>query len=414
MRKLRKQAKELLHAANKVYHYRRDVIPAARLNDLEQTIGEVDQLHKNKQVDPKAFEAAQARLDALLRKLGGKIYPKTFWSDNIEVILVAAIIVIGIRSFFFQPFIIPTNSMYPTYSGMNAVVYEEGDSVSTPTKIFRLITLGARHKSLSAKESGALFLRLTKGPTGSVQLRERIRGPKWIILKAWYDRYTFVVNGAPHELIVPAEFDMAGVLTRVFGEIDPSNLKPDPNDPQSALLDLNTSVDKGDSIVTFDITLGDALFVDRISYHFTKPDVGDPFVFRTDPIIDAVGRATGDYTPKYYIKRIAGKEGETLEIIDNALFANGAQRTEVDAFVRNAELDGDYSGYNNERILGGRLNQLGEGRTLTIPADSYVALGDNSNNSADSRYWGFVPDEAVIGKAVFIYYPFTKRWGLAE
>jgi signal peptidase I len=41
-------------------------------------------------------------------------------------------------------------------------------------------------------------------------------------------------------------------------------------------------------------------------------------------------------------------------------------------------------------------------------------LGDNSANSLDSRYWGYVPEKSVIGKAIFIYYPFTKRWGLAE
>jgi signal peptidase I len=54
------------------------------------------------------------------------------------------------------------------------------------------------------------------------------------------------------------------------------------------------------------------------------------------------------------------------------------------------------------------------GARATIPEGTYVALGDNSANSADSRYWGYVPEKAVIGKAIFIYYPFTKRWGVAE
>ena len=115
MKKLRKQAKELLHAASKVYHYRRDVTSEARLAELEKSVGEVEKMLKDTSTEKAPFEAAMNRLDALLRKIGGKIYPKTFWSDNLEVILVAAILVIGVRTFFFQPFIIPTNSMYPTH-----------------------------------------------------------------------------------------------------------------------------------------------------------------------------------------------------------------------------------------------------------------------------------------------------------
>jgi len=147
--------------------------------------------------------------------------------------------------------------------------------------------------------------------------------------------------------------------------------------------------------------------VDRFSYHFKKPKVGDPFVFRTDEIIESVGDATGDYTPKYYIKRLVGVEGETLEIRDGALLVNGQPRDEVEAFGRNASKEGEYDGYKNVKLLS-------KGRELLIPDDKFVALGDNSGNSADSRYWGFVPEKSVIGKAFFIYYPFTKRWGLAE
>ena len=74
---------------------------------------------------------------------------------------------------------------------------------------------------------------------------------------------------------------------------------------------------------------------------------------------------------------------------------------------RNAAKEGEYGGYINQTLLA-------ESRTLEIPDNKFVALGDNSANSLDSRYWGFVPDRSVIGKAIFIYYPFTKRWGLAE
>ena len=125
--------------------------------ELDKAAGEVEGLMRDKATKEAPLVAAIDRLDTLLRKIGGKIYPKTFWNDNLEVALVAAIIVIGIRTFFFQPFIIPTNSMYPTYSGMKAVVYEDkNDAPSMLAKTFRFLTLGAKHKALIAQNGGAL------------------------------------------------------------------------------------------------------------------------------------------------------------------------------------------------------------------------------------------------------------------
>jgi signal peptidase I len=179
--------------------------------------------------------------------------------------------------------------------------------------------------------------------------------------------------------------------------------------------DLGTRVEAGEAILRFDITLGDALFVDRISYHFKRPEAGDPFVFRTRDIPGIEG-GPSDIVDKYYIKRIGGVGGETLEIEEGTLLVDGKPRAEVEAFGRNALKEGEYGGYvypnPDARYPPKLLTQ--PGKTAEVPDGYFVALGDNSANSLDSRYWGFVPEKAVIGKAVFIYYPFTKRWGLAE
>jgi signal peptidase I len=175
-------------------------------------------------------------------------------------------------------------------------------------------------------------------------------------------------------------------------------------------------VSAGDTILRFDITLGDALFVDRLSYHFKRPEAGDPFVFRTGEIPGIEGGAE-NIVDKYYIKRIGGVAGERLEIKNGALLVNGKPRSEVEAFQRNERQEGDYKGYvyptqndpsNPPQLL------TAPGVTVELPTGTFVALGDNSANSLDSRYWGYVPEKSVIGKAIFIYYPFTKRWGLAE
>jgi len=398
--KQKKASKELLQAAHKVYHYRRDLISEGRLVELDKAVGELQALTEDKAVKLEPLSACMGRLDALLRKIGGKIYPKTFWSDNLEVALVAAIIVIGIRTFFFQPFIIPTNSMYPTYSGMNAVVYEDkNEAPAALTRAFRFITLGARHKSLVAKNSG----------TVQVVGEEKVKGKKWFFLPTVLSEYTLQVGGVPHKIRVPADFDMSAAIQRSYPE---SKIV---RDPDRSYWDLGTRVEAGDAILRFDITLGDALFVDRISYHFKRPEAGDPFVFRTRHIPGIEGDSK-NIVDKYYIKRIGGIGGETLEIKDSSLLVNGKPRTEVEAFARNARKEGEYGGYvypssnpaNPPKIL------TGPGDSTEIPEATFVALGDNSANSLDSRYWGFVPEKAVIGRAIFIYYPFTKRWGLAE
>ena len=410
MRNLRKQAKELLHAASKVYHYRKDLLSGGDIQALEASVEKVNAAFKDKMKGHESLKSEMESLDQLLHRIGGKIHPKTFWSDNIEVVLVAAILVIGIRTFFFQPFIIPTNSMYPTYSGMNSVVYDTPTNTepSLPMRLFRLLTLGAKHKSLTASNSGDVELLLYPDEsTGRVYDKKRIRGPKWIVLKGWFDQYTFLVDGQPHELTVPADFDIRPVMAEVFRIDQQEEPRQNPNQRGTLIMPLNKQVEAGETFLSFDITLGDALFVDRLSYHFRTPKAGDPFVFRTDEILDAVGKATNDYTPKYYIKRIGGVEGETLEIRDGSLLADGVPRDENPAFIWNAEREGEYGGYINQQLLHKNLR-------MHIPEGNYVALGDNSANSADSRYWGYVPEKSVIGKAFFVYYPFTKRWGPSE
>lgn len=400
-KKQKKAAKELLHAAHKVYHYRRDLIEKGRLAELDKAVGELDILRRDDQANPAKIDAAMDRLDALLRKIGGKIYPKTFWSDNLEVALVAAIIVIGIRTFFFQPFIIPTNSMYPTYSGMNSVVYEDADAPGPLAKTFRFLTLGARHKELIARSSGSVELSDVR----------RVSGKKWLFFPTLLNEFVFQVDGVPHAIRVPADFDMWSTVEQSFPE---ARMQRDRDGrPRMA---LNARVESGEAILRFDITLGDALFVDRISYHFKRPEAGDPFVFRTGDIPGIEGDPD-DIVDKYYIKRIGGVGGETLEITDDgALLVDGTPRAEVEAFERNARREGEYGGYQYPNQNANHPNKIltEAGDQATIPEGKFVALGDNSSNSADSRYWGFVPEDAVIGKATFIYYPFTRRWGLAK
>ena len=66
-----------------------------------------------------------------------------------------------------------------------------------------------------------------------------------------------------------------------------------------------------------------------------------------------------------------------------------------------------YRGYSN--TVGPRL--VSPEDTFTVPADGYFALGDNSFNSRDSRAFGIVPAGNVVGRGLFVYWPFTRHWG---
>ena len=415
-----------MQAARKVYHYRRDVIPEARLTELETAVGDVENTLGAKDAEEKPLEAAMRRLDALLRKIGGKLYPKTFWSDNLEVALVATIIVIGVRTFFVQPFIIPTNSMYPTYSGMNAIVYgadEPGPGL--PGRVWNKLTRGASHHRLAAPADGAVRIPIFSQAKGSPDARLRndgmvrfevVKGRKWFgLLPARKREYTFLVGGRPASLRVPLEFNLDKVVRETFfpgaDELKSVIIRQQQAGRTNFLasnpvLETGAPAEKGEAFLEFAITLGDALFVDRLTYHFKRPAPGDPFVFRTRNI-SGMETGRGHSVDKYYIKRLAGVEGETLAIRDGVLYADGEPRDEAAAFVKNARGEGPYNGYRYH-------NLLDKGRKLEVPEGKFVALGDNSGNSQDSRYWGFVPEKAVVGRAIFIYYPFTERWGPAE
>jgi signal peptidase I len=146
------------------------------------------------------------------------------------------------------------------------------------------------------------------------------------------------------------------------------------------------------------------LFVDRMSYHFVRPSVGDGFVFNTKNIAVDPDKP---HMEQYYIKRLVGLPGDTLEIKNFTLYRNGRPIEGAAAFAKNARRDGDYVGYRN-------LRGLAVGQTMTVPPDGFLALGDNSANSADGRYWGFVPAKDAVGRPLFIYFPFTRRWGPAR
>ena len=145
---------------------------------------------------------------------------------------------------------------------------------------------------------------------------------------------------------------------------------------------------------------GDRILVNKFIYHMLEPKRGDIVVFRT---INIPGL---DYH-KDYVKRLVGLPGDEIEIVDGEIYVNGTILNEPSIFEKiyytNTTLRRTFSG------LKGQYGLVDE--RITVPKDHYFVLGDNSAHSNDSRYWGFVPVENLIGKAMLTYWP-VRRWRL--
>ncbi|MBI3618366.1 MAG: signal peptidase I [Candidatus Omnitrophica bacterium] len=142
------------------------------------------------------------------------------------------------------------------------------------------------------------------------------------------------------------------------------------------------------------LLVGDRLMVNKLRYGpkvrftdkrlpgFSKAKRGDiiVFIFPDDPKRD-------------FIKRLIAFGGETVEIKDGGIFINGK-------LIEDPVISKIY--YYNRGDYGQ------EGQVIKVPEGQVYVLGDNSGSSHDSRFWGFVPERNIIGRAEFIYWPVTR------
>ena len=454
-RSQKKGAREILRLGEKALAYRRDILTEDQEKKLQVSVSELTGVLKSKPVLISELEQKAEELDNQLKESGGLYYHKKGWVENVEMLMVAAIVVIGIRSFFLQPFIIPTNSMYPSFFGMQPNLYS--DATEVPNIMERgldKILLGASHYKLELENSGNLYLLLQNG--GSFRFANAtFPDGRFFLFPKTVKEYVFEIGGKEQILQVPAEFDFDTLIAQKFAGIEslrdlPLIVAQDQGFTGNRLKLSEKNFKKGDLAIAFDILLGDALFVDRMTYNFVKPKAGDPAVFRTGTIDDfnrqintPVKSLIGE--DKYYIKRLVGEPGDQLQmIVPDNIFTNGTDvrkgtpgimyrngqvlsgniafeenNKRVQELAKNPNADNPlkYPGYRAEGLLTNK-------EVITVPQKSdsnnptglngYFAMGDNSTDSLDGRAWGYVPENEIIGRAFVVYYPFTKRWGLSD
>ena len=405
--KMRTNASNWLELADKIYNYRRDELTEAERKQLQARSEGLRALLREK-ADAGKLKLGIESLEEVLRRTGGTFYPKSTLQEYVEYLLVAAIVINGIRTYFIQPFKIPTNSMWPTYYGMTPESYPDPSKAPGPlAKAVRFVLFGAVRYELVPQNSGAVTVPVFFDIYGNAHVYPtKGRGRKWLVVPMDTAEYSFFVDRREYKISVPqdfeSEFDEAfytalGLTKQQFNQ---AAQKARRISDSLRVLTLDRRAEAGKPLIAFDILTGDQLFVDRLSYHFFPPKVGDGFVFRTDGI-EKIGRN------EYFIKRLVGLPGDTMEVRSPYLYRNGAPISGAKAFELNQKKIGPYRGYSY-------YGDLSEGDKVTVPSNGYYAMGDNSYNSDDSRVWGMVPKANVVGRPLFIYFPFTRRWGPAH
>jgi signal peptidase I len=142
----------------------------------------------------------------------------------------------------------------------------------------------------------------------------------------------------------------------------------------------------------------DKIIVDKLKYKFADPQRGDIVVFSPTKELQK------EQYQDAFIKRVIGLPGEQVQLRDGKVYINNKPLPESNylASGQSTIIDVCQSGPQPPFLA----------RPQTIPADSYLVLGDNRSNSYDGRCWGVVPRENIIGRAVVRFWPLNHIGGL--
>ncbi len=363
----RKEAKLVLRAARKLLRYRCDILPEKQISGLRERIAELRSALRGQSREE--IEQSTRKLHELFDQAAPSP-PLAGLRENTEVILVALVVALGVRAYFLQPFKIPTGSMQPTLYGVTGTPTVDPPP-SWPQRAAEFVLRGRTYLDVTAEQDDTV-----------IGLRE-------INHLHFFISTEIITRNRTYSVSAPLD-----VVRRDF------NISP------------GRSVVAGQPIVRGYADTGDQLFVDKVSYNFVRPKPGDVFVFRTTGIRRIEAGLPPGMGSQYYIKRLAGIGGQTLRIEPPNLLISG-QVAELPVFQRVMSCQDGYAGYSNRSSGGVFFPILGSpDATYTVPRDSYFALGDNSYNSSDSRYFGPVPERNVVGRGLVVYWPFVGQWGL--
>ncbi len=373
-----RQATAMRKHVQKLLNHQRDILAPPAIEAMEAAMaGCATAVAGN--ADKPALEKQMENLEKAANKWL-KPYPNAAWRENVEVLLVALAVAMGIRTFFLQPFKIPTGSMQPTLYGVTSENLINRPDFKIPTGLARV----------RQWFEGISYIHLVAERDGPV---ERVDRPVGVLIFNFWQKV--VAGGKTYMIWFP----------------------PDYGDPRTGSLEARAGLQpgqsfrKGDDIVKLRLSAGDHLFVDRMSYNFRSPKRGEIIVFETKGI---------DNLPQdqFYIKRMVAMGNERVQLNEDRHLRIDGKRLDAstphfeNVYSFNPKTpphDSHYSGHVNLPYLAPYFQDKPEG--VMIAPDHYMVMGDNTMNSLDSRSWGDFPSTNVIGKSFFVYWPITDRFG---
>jgi len=380
----------------KILDHQRDILAPDAVNKVTAAMADLDRAL----ADPGGHGRIEKQMDGLETAANKwlKPYPNAAWRENIEVLLVALTVAMGIRTFFLQPFKIPTGSMQPTLFGVT----------STPD-----FSRGWEESEVPGTKRTVEF------PSGWQRVREWFAGVSCISINAPADGHIERVN-TPIRLLI---FNLLQTI-EIGGH---SAWILFPPDYGSSTLDRRAGLDsrefkQGDEVARLKVVSGDHLFVDRLTYNFRPPHRGEIIVFETKGILSLP-------QDQFYIKRLVALGNEKVQIGDDRHLRINGQRLDgstphfekVYSFdPKERPRESQYSGHVNDKVVKQFYPRLNfsvaplfpdANAVYEVPPEHYMVMGDNTMNSADSRAWGAFPAANVIGRSFFVYWPITDRFG---
>lgn len=367
LRKLRKELKEVRLAAARRLISDDDILSDDKKTALRAIVDEASAVDRSDAVAIRAFvDSGSVRLNALSELHGNKRKLRNI----LDVLAVAFAVAFGIRALYLQPFKIPTSSMQPTLFGIHYVDRKGlAEHSGVAGNLLKIPYLAVRPAYLKIGEDGSFR---AYQPTRELGI---------------FDLTVIQIGDRTYTL--------PGTINQI-----------------ARYLDLERRIEFRKDEVPADgwLSTGDHLFVDRVSIHYLPPRRGDVIVFTTENIKSPT-QPLGGY---YYIKRLVGLPGDTLKIVDRMLYIKPEGAAEFrpatafsDKFKRLYSMEGGYQGHIASELLG-------PGLELKVPENMYFALGDNTANSLDGRNWGFIPRKNMIGRALNIFWPLSRRWGFVD
>ncbi len=441
-RKIR-MAVQMRHQIRKHLNAQRDLLSAEAVRGLEEAIEKSAEAIRHGAIPgdiQSTMQALEASANQWLRP-----YRSAGIRENVEMFLVVAAALMGFRTFFFQPMAIPTGSAQPTFYGVTSENLQGKTEAVIPSRFKRWYfswVKGEKYYHITAKNSG----------------RFKIIDEKPQKLFPFISRQRFQIGDRKYTVWFPPK--------RISFSQDLWYYAGLRSYPYSREGDEAINFREGDEVIKIKVTSGDHLFVNRFIYNFRRPRRGETIVFKSTNL--------PGLTPNtHYIKRLVALGGEKISIGDDRLIRINGQSLDASTpgfeFVYNFNPNKPpqkdvYSGHVNgtlERRLknwkhrdgtmaGWRkmqehfkkkgphkckqfdgesfrvslaLNFPDANTKLTVRKNHYLAFGDNTMNSQDSRVWpsgdddynsdqqGGFPRENVIGKSAFVFWPISERFG---